>query len=195
MSQLSFFTAGEQPGRPDDLAGLLCGPGQLVRRGGSARVSVVVHDDWRVEALREELARLSLDGGTAEAEGGGTAVRTPFTPQLWPLAESWGVLPVKRPPPRMALEGPHLRWWVLAAGRPDPHGYVLGLGPQDDDTAWSSIGAALARAGLTATLLGPRADGPAYRISGRRRLARLVELVGERPESVPEQMWPAATRS
>lgn len=195
MSQLSFFTAGEQPGCPDDLNGLLCGPGQVVRRGRAARVSVVVHDEWRIEALRAALAELSLDGGTAPAEREGTAVRTPFSPLLWDLAESWGAQAVKRPPAALVLTGPQLRWWALAAGRRDPLGYVLGLGPQDDDTAWSSIGAALARSGLTATLLGPRADGPAYRISGRRRLQRLVELLGNLPDGAPEEAWPLATSS
>jgi hypothetical protein len=194
VSQLSFFTAGEQPGCPDDLNGLLCGPGQVVRRGGTARVSVVVDEQWRIDALRAALAELSLDGGTTPAEGGGTAVRTPFTPLLWDLAEGWGEA-IKRPPSSLVLDGPRLRWWALAAGRRDPLGYVLGLGPQDDDTTWSSVGAALARSGLTATLLGPRADGPAYRVSGRRRLQRLVELLGPAPEGAPAEAWPSTAPS
>ena len=32
--------------------------------------------------------------------------------------------------------------------------------------------------------------GPAYVIAGRRRLARLAELVGERPAAAPERLWP-----
>ena len=34
------------------------------------------------------------------------------------------------------------------------------------------------------------ADGPAYRIVGQRRLARLRELVGEPPPDVPAEAWP-----
>jgi hypothetical protein len=33
-------------------------------------------------------------------------------------------------------------------------------------------------------------SGPAYRIAGRRRLARLAELVGERPTAAPPDAWP-----
>ena len=44
--------------------------------------------------------------------------------------------------------------------------------------------------GLPATLLGPRAGGPAYRIVGRRRLGRLVELVGDPPVEAPAGAWP-----
>lgn len=37
----------------------------------------------------------------------------------------------------------------------------------------------------------PRATvGPAYRITGRRRLGRLAELVGERPAAAPAHVWP-----
>jgi hypothetical protein len=39
-------------------------------------------------------------------------------------------------------------------------------------------------------LVGPRADGPAYRIVGRRRLVRLLELVGDQPAGVPDDAWP-----
>ena len=33
-------------------------------------------------------------------------------------------------------------------------------------------------------------DGPAYRIVGRRRLGRLLELIGEAPAGVPSEAWP-----
>ena len=58
--QLSLF--GAEAGRPEaaDLAGLLAGPGQVVRMGGTARVSIVVDDRWRAEALVAELGRRRL---------------------------------------------------------------------------------------------------------------------------------------
>jgi hypothetical protein len=39
-------------------------------------------------------------------------------------------------------------------------------------------------------LAGTVQSGPAYVIAGRRRLARLAELVGERPAAAPERLWP-----
>ena len=88
--QLSFFSAGAQPASVDDLEGLLCGPGQVVRQGDVARVSVIVRDEWRVASLLAALDALGLGGGTADAhEEGGTTVRTPFDARLVPLAEHW----------------------------------------------------------------------------------------------------------
>jgi hypothetical protein len=187
--QMSFFSAGARPAGVDDLEGLLCGPGQVVRQGDTARVSVIVHDEWRVAALLSALAGLGLDGGTAEAhEEGGTTVRTPFDARLVPLATRWSGGGAKRAPLDLVLDGPRLRWWALASGRDTPYGYVLLLGPQDE-SVWPAVGAALVRAGLTAGQIGPRADGPAYRVTGRRRLDRLRELIGERPPGAPEGAW------
>jgi hypothetical protein len=187
--QLSFFSAGARPAGVDDLEGLLCGPGQVVRQGDVARVSVIVREEWRVAALLAALDALGLDGGTADAhEEGGTAVRTPFDARLATLAERWSGGGAKRAPADLGLDGPRLRWWALAAGHGSLAGYVLLLGPQDEHV-WPGVGAALVRAGLTAGQIGPRAEGPAYRITGQRRLARLRELIGERPDGVPEEAW------
>jgi hypothetical protein len=188
--QLSFFSAGARPAAVDDVEGLLCGPGQVVRQGDTARVSVIVREEWRVGALLAALTPLGLDGGTLDAhEEGGTVVRTPFDRRLVPLAERWSGGGAKRAPHDLTLDGPRLRWWTLAAGHHDPTGYVLLLGPQDEPV-WPAVGAALVRAGLPAAQIGPRADGPAYRVNGLRRLNRLRELVGERPAGVPDGYWP-----
>lgn len=187
---MSFFSAGARPADVGDLEGLLCGPGQVVRQGDMARISVIVHEDWRVHALLDALDALGLEGGTADAhEEGGTAVRTPFAPHLTPLAARWSGAGSKRAPADLALDGPRLRWWAIGAGHGDPLGYLLRLGEQDE-AVWPAVGAALVRAGLAAAQVGPRADGPAYRITGQRRLTRLRELVGERPEGVPDDAWP-----
>jgi hypothetical protein len=187
--QLSFFSAESLPAAPDHLEGLLCGPGQVVRRGGEARVSTPFRADERVAVLLDGLDTLSLPGELADGPGGSPVVRTPFAGVLLSLAERWAGGGAKRAPADLALDGPRLRWWAIAQGRRDEAGYVLGLGAQDDDV-WPAVGAALARAGVAAALLGPRADGPAYRISGQRRLARLRELVGERPAALPSEAWP-----
>jgi hypothetical protein len=73
---------------------------------------------------------------------------------------------------------------VAAAGEPVPGGYALGLDPAKDP---AEIDAALVRAGLAGRVSD---HGRRYLIMGRRRVARLAELVGERPSSAPENLWP-----
>jgi len=190
MTQLSFFSADVRPPAYADLEGLLAGPGHVVRREASARVSVVVADGWRVEALALEMTRLDLIAELGPGEQPGTTtVRTPFLRELAQLADAWSTGAVKLPPEGFTLDGPRLRWWCLAAGARFADGYRLSVGPADE-LAWPRVGAALAAAGLAGAFVGPRADGPAYRIVGARRLARLAELVGAAPQSVPATAWP-----
>ncbi|HEX4655691.1 MAG TPA: hypothetical protein VH274_08115 [Mycobacteriales bacterium] len=197
MSQMSLFSAGAREPQLADLDGLLAGSGQVVRRGREARVSVVVSDPWRVTALVSELHALLLEPELEDGadDGGGTrdgiAVRTPWLEQLRPLADAWTRGAVKAPPSGWELDGPRLRWWCLADGRAAAAMYTLALGPNDQQ-AWAPVGAALAGAGLPGLLVGPRADGPAYRIVGQRRLNRLRELVGDPPAGAAAADWPAA---
>jgi hypothetical protein len=190
MSQLSLFGASAREPALADLEGLLAGNGQVVRRANEARLSVVVEEQWRVDVLVAQLSEsfgLVADIAAAEA---GTAVGTPWLPELRGLADSWTRGAVKRPPDGWVLDGSRLRWWCLTAGRFAGGMYTLALGASDEH-AWLSVGSALAVAGVPGALVGPRADGPAYRIVGRRRLVRLLELVGERPAGVPDDAWPA----
>jgi len=190
--QLSFFSAGTRPPAYADLEGLLAGPGQVVRRGPTARISVVLAaaPKWRVAALTDSLAALGLVAEVAATGGrGATVVRTPFAAELVPLAERWTVGAAKRPPPGFRLDGARLRWWCLAAGSQDTAGYSLALDPAVD-FSWAALGAALAGAGVPGTLVGPRALGPAYRVLGVRRLARLRELVGDPPPEAGPGDWP-----
>jgi hypothetical protein len=189
--QLSLFGVEAADPSPADLAGLLAGPGQVVRMGGTARVSIVVDAAWRVHVLVAELARRGLTAGWEMTAEEHHAVRTSYATTLAPLGTSWLRGAVKRPPPHFYLNGPRLRLWSAAAGKPEPLGFVLRLGDSDEG-CWERVGAALAAVGLPAVLLGPRSGGPAYRITGRRRLARLVELVGDRPPAAPPACWPGA---
>jgi hypothetical protein len=85
---------------------------------------------------------------------------------------------------QLFLSGPRLRLWTAAAGRPQDGGYALGLGAGHDATV---VDAALVRAGLAGTVSD---DGRYYLILGRKRLRRLAELVGVRPEQAPAELWP-----
>jgi hypothetical protein len=189
VSQLSLFGAASRDPALADLEGLLAGNGQLVRRGDAARLSVVVEEQWRVDVLVAQLGErygMTADVSAAEA---GTAVGTPWLSELRPIADAWSRGAVKHPPKGWELDGPRLRWWCVGAGRCIAGMYIFALGPNDEQ-AWLAIGSALAAAGVPGALVGPRADGPAYRVVGRRRLARLLELVGDRPAGVPEDGWP-----
>lgn len=189
VRQLSLFGVEASEPSPADLAGLLAGPGQVVRMGGTARVSVVLDAAWRVHVLVAELALRGLPASWESTEDQQHEVRTSYATTLAPLARSWLRGTVKRPPAGLHLNGRRLRLWVAAAGSPEPLGFKLRLGTADEG-CWEMVGAALAAIGLPAVLLLPRAGGPAYRITGRRRLARLVELVGERPPAAPAASWP-----
>jgi hypothetical protein len=171
-----------------DLAGLLVAPGALRRMGGTAQVSIEVDAAWRVHALLAELAVRELPG-TWEAAGVGYLVRTAFTTRLVPLAGAWE----HGPPAGLHLNGPALRLWVAAAGTGSPDGYLLRLGAAEDPDR-PAVGAALSAAGLSAALVLPGTAGvagaPAYRITSRRRLARLAELVGDPPPAAPAEAWP-----
>lgn len=190
-----LFTAIAQPVSVRDLDGILCGPGQLSVRGAAARVSVVVGEPWRAAALLAELAERALTGeATAVDLGGGparTSVRTDFEARLGPLAARWSGRAGKVVPADLVLDEARLRLWCLAAGSPrGGGGWWLALGPHDPDS-WAPVGAALAAAGLTAALVGPRVSGPAYRLTGVRRLGRLAELVGPVPAGCPPGGWPS----
>jgi hypothetical protein len=194
MSQLSLFSAAAREPQLADVEGLLAGPGQVVRRGGEARISVVVRDGWRPRVLVAELAALGVTAELDDAEPGSVTVRTPWLVELRGVADDWTRGAVKVPPSGWALDGARLRWWCLAAGTAAAGMYTLALGP-NDEPSWLGVGAALAAAGIPGVLVGPRADGPAYRIVGRRRLARVRELVGDAPDGVPPEAWPSAPQA
>jgi hypothetical protein len=188
--QLSLFGVEAGAPVPEDLEGLLAGPGQVVRMGGTARVSVVVDELWRAQVLHRELRDRGLQVTCVSTVEQHIGVRTSYSTLLAPLGTAWLRGAVKVPPRDFALEGRRLRLWVAAAGYAEQMGFTLRLGPSDEP-AWAPVGAALAAVGLSAALLSARAGGPAYRISGRRRIARLAELVGDRPAPAPPEAWPA----
>lgn len=129
-------------------------------------------------------------------------VRTAYSSLLAGLARAWLPAGAQRVPERLLLTGPRLRLWAVAAGAPLPGdppgapgaqggtGYILRLAAAGPPQAWLTVEAALHRAGLSGVVWAAAPGGPAYRIAGRRRLARLGELVGERPAAAPAGLWP-----
>lgn len=189
MSQLSFFSAEALPPALDDLEGLLAGPGLAVLVGDLAQVVVPLADPWRGDAMLEAFDRLGLAAQVVDGAEG-SVVQTPWTAALAPLAQRWDGSGRKVAPPGLVLDGPRLRWWCLAAGSRDPHGYVLRL-DEHDEQARPGLGAALSGAGLAAVFLPDGGGGPAYKVVGVKRLRRLAELVGSAPPEAPEGAWPA----
>jgi hypothetical protein len=190
VSQLSFFSAESVPPAVTDLTGVLAGPGQVVVLGNGARLSVVVERPWRAEALAEMMTEAGLDPEITRTDEDTPLVRTSVDPRLLAIADEWTRGAVKTAP-RQWLPGPReLRAWVLAAGTPEADRYLLGLDPHAPDTH-SPLASALMRVGIAPTLIGTRGARPALRISGRRRLSRLVENVGEPPDDVEAlAQWP-----
>jgi hypothetical protein len=160
--ELTLAAAEEAPERSDE-------PAAAGDEGASIDEAGDVEDGTVDKKVNEEPRTVSFE------------VRTAYSSRLNALARAW-------PPPgdRLFLTGPQLRLWVAAAGAPRPEGYALGL---DSDGLLDKVAdAALTRVGLAGTVQA----GPAYVIAGRRRLARLAELVGERPAAAPKRLWPGA---
>lgn len=194
MSQLSFFSAESVPPAVADLTGLLAAPGQAVLVGAgkdqAARLSVVVEAMWRAEGIAEMVIEAGLQPEITRTEEHTPLVRTAVDPRLVPMALAWTRGAVKTVPPQW-MPGPReLRAWTLAAGTPEADRYLLGLDPHAPDT-YAPLASAMMRVGIAPTLIGTRGAHPALRISGRRRLSRLVENVGEPPDNVDAfPQWP-----
>ncbi|OBB88903.1 hypothetical protein [Mycolicibacterium peregrinum] len=195
MSQLSFFSAESVPPAVADLTGVLAGPGQIVlaSSGGrqAARISVVVAELWRANGLAEMITEVGLVPEISRTDENNPLVRTALDPQLMLIAGEWTRGAVKTVPPRWLPGARELRAWTLAAGTPEADDrYLLGLDPHAPDTH-APLAAAMMRVGIAPTLIGTRGSHPALRISGRRRLSRLVENVGEPPrEASALAQWP-----
>jgi hypothetical protein len=188
VSQLSLFSAGARPPRAGDLAGLLCGPGQIVRfgSGDTARLSVVLADPHRAPVVVAACAAVGIDAESTVTERGATAVRTAFRRDLVGLAQAWTRGAVKTVPAGMQLDGAVLRVWMVAAGRWDGRGVELLLDPHAPQTHLALIAAAT-RVGISPARSG---RGTALRITGARRIRRLLELVGPAPAGVAPDEWP-----
>jgi hypothetical protein len=189
VSQLSLFSADARPARLGDLAGLLCGPGQIARfgAGDQARLSIALVDAARAPAVVAACATVGIAAQAVVTESGAVSVRTAFRCDLAGLARAWTAGAVKAVPEEWQLDGAALRLWALSAGWPDERGgYLLAL-DRDAPQTHQPIIAAATRAGIPPARVG---DGVALRISGARRVRRLVELVGPVPSKLSGEHWP-----
>lgn len=192
IRQPSLLGAEASAPQPADLAGLLAAGADVTRSGGGAQVSIVVDHPWRAAVLVAECARRGLAATSVAGLSDHIGVRTAYSALLVPLAEQWLDGEAIRVPRRLSLDGAVLRLWVEAAGRHEsPGAYVLPIGRIGEE-AQVAIGAALATVGLAAQLVSPRGgSGLSYRIVGKRRLVRLIEMVGDPPKQAPVDIWPS----
>lgn len=189
VSQMSLFSAETCTAGPADLAGLLCGPGQIVRfgTGDTARLSIVLADPARAAPVLTACAATGIELTAVLTETGATALRTAFRRDLVGMAVAWTRGAIKSVPSGLQLDGSILRLWTLAAGQPDERGgYLLAIDPHAPQTHLPLV-AATTRLGLPPARVG---RGTALRISGARRVQRLVELVGPVPPGLAADQWP-----
>jgi len=220
VSQLSLFSADLTPPQVDDLGGLLAAHGQISRSGWGTRLSILLAQEWRAHALLREFrvrgveaellpAAEALAGGLVDGDPGssdqssdsgsdsdgrrltGVLLRSARTSVLDELGVAWTRGAVKSVPPALLAGAGLLRCWTLAAGSPDEAGFRLGLDRHAPDT-YEALASSCAGAGLAVALIGVRGGGPALRIVGHRRHARLVELLGTPPPEAPASAFPRA---
>src|SRR5207249_466959 len=115
-------------------------------------------------------------------------VRTPFRVDLIGLANAWQQGPVKALPDGFRLTGAALRMWALAAGRPDEQSYLLSVDEEAPETH-TPLADAFCRLGLAVKLVGAAQGSSAIRVTGRRRLDTLAELLGTPPPAAAAA-WP-----
>jgi hypothetical protein len=193
VSQFSLFGAAAAEPSPDDLAGVLLAGGHWARSEGTARLSIVVADRWRADALAAEFAARAVpaEDPVVRAEQG-WSVRTGYAPILAPAALRWSRGADEGPPPGFAVTAAGLRLWAVAAGGRDEAGYLLGTPRGDALTHYeihAAAGAQLSRFGVAAVSVGIRGGGPGWRITSHKRLRRFAELVGAAPSGAGES-WP-----
>ncbi len=186
---MSLFSAEIEDPAIADLAGLLAAQGQSVHTSWGARVSVVVPDSWRADAICEEIRGAGLSAEIITSEEGHPLARTEANPRITALHRAWSSGAIKAVPEGWTPTPHALRLWVLAAGRADGSHYLLGLDPKAPDTH-APLATALMRTGIAPTLIGTRSGMLGLRVSSRKRIRRLAETVGIAPVGAPAGVWP-----
>lgn len=187
VDQISFFSAEASGPELADLAGVLCGPATIASFGRTAaRLSVPVAEPWRARVLATEFARRGVGADTV-AEQGRLCVRTAFRIDLIGLAKTWCPEGVKAFPSGFRLTGGALRLWALAAGSGVERGYQFAVDDQPETHA--ALAVAFQRLGFPVRAGRSPEGDPVVRVTGRRALAILGELLGP-PPPAGEPAWP-----
>jgi hypothetical protein len=188
VTQFSLFGAEATSPELTDLDGVLLAGGHWVRSPAGARLSVVVTDRWRADALAAAFGERNVGGpDPVVPAASGLGVRTAFRPELGEHAARWTRGANQELPSGFRLGAGGLRLWAIAAGRLDDVGYLLATADADDPIH-QAAGAQLSRLGVAAVSLAQR-GGPGWRVTSARRLRRLIELLGPAPTG-GEQDWP-----
>jgi hypothetical protein len=188
VTQFSLFGAAAVEPTRADLDGVLLAGGQWLRSPAGARLSIVVADRWRADALAAAFGARGVGEGEAVVVAqGGFAARTARSPLLDPDAARWVRGASQGLPAGFELGSGGLLLWAIAAGQPDLGGYLLGTA-EPDGPVHRAAGAQLARLGVAAVSLGQR-GGPGWRVTSARRLRRLAELLGPAPDG-GAAAWP-----
>ena len=169
MTQFSLFGAAVAEPTLDDLDGVLLGGGHWARSAAGARLSVVVADRWRADALAA-LRRSAACGGRDARRGRGRLRGADGVPCR--SHQRGGPVDTRcerGPPAGFALTPGGLRLWAIAAGHPDDVGYLLGTAEPDD----------------ALHLAGGRAAGPAGRGRGVDFRAWRARLAGHLAQADP----------
>lgn len=181
---------------------------EFSRRELDCTVEVAAEQQIAEQQVAEQLAAVPAAGAEpAEPAEPGTAapssaasppgrpmrgylVRSARTHQLDRLAAAWTRGSVKTVPAFPVPTGGFLRCWALAAGRAEESGYLLGI-DEHASQMYPRLAAGLAAVGLTGAVIGSRGGGPGVKVVGRRRLGRLVELLGDPPAGAPADCFPS----
>ena len=189
VTQFSLFGAETAVPMLEDLDGLMLAGAQWVRSADGARLSVLVADSWRADALLRAYQDRGVAGPDSVKDVGGRfAARTAFAPELQPCAARWTRGARVGLPADLQLGAGGLRLWAIAAGRRDGVGYLMATPVAGGNAAHRAAGAQLARLGVAAVSLSQR-PGPGWRITSGRRLRRFAELVGAAPPNAGPD-WP-----
>ena len=145
-----------------DLDGVLLGGGHWLSSSSGARLSVVVTDQWRVDALTDAFLSLGIADPEPAPPSDVLVARTALTGKLQDLEARWRRGANESPPADLMLGAAGLRLWAISGGTADDAGFVLRT-PPGAGQIHRVAGALLARTGIAAVELGSR-GGPGWRV-------------------------------